>query len=156
MSEIIISIFNYLKSNPLAFPTFILGILSFIILLRKYKSSYAKAFFQRIPTGKKPIYFLKIYNPDNNQPLHITEIPKIYKKSIFYNKCLNIVVDYYHDIDQKTKEAIPNIYYIHFEQFINFVPGKYLLKIKVDKLPHTIRYKFTLPIIDPIEILNKN
>lgn len=144
-------IFNYIRGNPLELPAFLISIFSFLIARKKLKSEYARIIFERIPTYHQ----LKIYPPSKGQSLSIVNLPSIHKKVFIFYKKLDLLVDYNVEVDMKANENVQNIYYIFFEQFSTLEKGKYLIKVKVDCIPYRLKYKFSLPIVDPVKNVTK-
>jgi len=139
------SIYKYLIDNPLELPAFALSIFTFCLIKRKHSATQAKIILDIVHTTNTPFYQLKIFHPEQNINLFVTEIPTISRRKFFLYKKINFLVDYSVQINQKTNEKIPFVYYIHLNRFDKLEKGKYLIKVKVSYLPYTLRYKVHLP-----------
>jgi len=155
MIDLILEVWQYIKTNPLELPAFIISFLVFLYTRKIIKVSYAKINLEIIYSSLETWHQLKIYSPEKGQSLFIKEIPKIYKRKFGVYKKLNYLVDYNYQIDKETKEPIQNIYYIHLGKLSNLEKGNYMIKVHIDILPYVLKYRFTLPLIAPLQNPNQ-
>ena len=151
MIELITELWKYIKTNPLEFPAFIISLFAFVYTRKKIKASYAKINLETFYGSSETYSQLKIYAPEKGQSLFIKEIPTIYKRKYGLYKKLNYLIDYFNQTNNKTSEPVQDIYYIHIDQLSKLEKGKYMIKVKIDLLPNVLKYKFTLPLIVPLQ-----
>ena len=151
MLDLSYKIWLYIKTNPLEIPALIISLLAFLYTRKKIKASYAKANLEIVYGSPKTWFQLKIYSPEKGQSLSIKEIPTIYKRKFGVYRKLDYLVDYSNEINNKTKELIPDIFYIHLEELSNLEKGNYMIKVRIDLLPYVLKYKFSLPLVAPLK-----
>ena len=142
------SILYYLCKNPLELPAFILSILSLILIYRRYKVFLPSIFREQYSEGAEKHDYIKLVPAYDNQSLEIIGRPKISKiKLLLFSKKLLPEIDIIRKRDKETRQIIKNIHYIHLINLSEKLDkGKYIIKIKINRPPYKLKYKFKIPL----------
>jgi len=138
---------DFIFKNLLELAAIIISIVSLVFSFIRFKASHPTVIFDEVFQASQHIKKLKITPATNSEQMNIIGRPRLFKKfGLFYSKEIDHEVAIRRKLDPKSKEPKNNIQYIGLNTFSDLEKGKYKLKMKIDRPPYRLKYKFRLPL----------
>ncbi|MFC1570011.1 hypothetical protein ACFL4L_07230 [bacterium] len=138
---------DFISKNLLELAAIIISIVSLIFSFIRFKATQPTVILEEVFEASQHIKKLKITPATSSEQLNIIGSPRLFKKGrLFYLKEIDHEVAIQRRRDPNTKEPMNNIQYIGLNTFSDLEKGKYKLRMKIDRPPYRLKYKFRLPL----------